>query len=285
MTHTPSKEDIHDALRGITIPAQPQILVDIQIEQANPQPDLRYIANLISRDPGLAGSILKVVNSPFFGMSKTITDINHAAEMLGMTMLVNILTGISIKGSMSDGDIVALGNFWDSAIDIAQTMSALAKKLRLRQTDEAYVLGLFHNCGIPLLLQKYPDYLQVLQKSYQNPDNAIVDTEFSLIKTHHAVIGYYVARSWHLPPHLCDIINRHHHADDFLAMDDPASPDAKRLLAILKMAEHMCETSNKLGQQKTDHEWNRIHPVVFDILGIHQDRYENLREDIMELGT
>ncbi len=285
MAHSPSKDYIEGALRGITIPAQPQILVDIQIELASPQPDLRHIASLISDDPGIAGSILKVVNSPFFGMSKTITDINRAADMLGMTMLVNILTGISIKGSMSDNNIVALGNFWDSAMDIAQTTAALAKKLRLRQTDEAYALGLFHNCGIPLLLQKHPDYLQVLQKCYQNPDDTLVDTEFSLIKTNHAVIGHYVASSWHLPAHLCDIINRHHDAEAMLASDDTSSVDAKRLLATLKMAEHMCETSNKLGQQETDHEWNRIHLLVLDVLEINQDRYENLREDIMELGT
>jgi len=32
--------------------------------------------------------------------------------------------------------------------------------------DEAYTLGLFHDCGIPILMEKYDDYAQTIQSAY-----------------------------------------------------------------------------------------------------------------------
>ena len=60
-----TQEQINKILQGIRIPAQPQILVDLQMEQAMPDPDIRQIARLISQDVGLSGTMLKFVNSPF----------------------------------------------------------------------------------------------------------------------------------------------------------------------------------------------------------------------------
>ena len=58
-------DQIKHILQGIKIPPQPQILVDLQMEQVMPDPDLRQIARLISQDVGLSGTMLKFVNSPF----------------------------------------------------------------------------------------------------------------------------------------------------------------------------------------------------------------------------
>ena len=75
MANALTQEQIINVLQGIKIPPQPQILVDLQIEQIMPDPDLNSIANLISRDVGLTGTILKVVNSPFYGLTNKITSV------------------------------------------------------------------------------------------------------------------------------------------------------------------------------------------------------------------
>jgi HD-like signal output (HDOD) protein len=53
MSQELTAEQIQQALQGITIPPQPQIMVDLQFEQYMPDPDLETIAKLISQDPGL----------------------------------------------------------------------------------------------------------------------------------------------------------------------------------------------------------------------------------------
>ena len=78
------------------------------MEQVMPDPDINRIAELIKQDVGLAGTVLKVVNSQFYGLSNEITSIQQAVGLLGMNSVVNIVNGISIKSSMTDDTIKSL---------------------------------------------------------------------------------------------------------------------------------------------------------------------------------
>ena len=112
-------EQIENVLHGIKIPPQPQILVDLQIEQIMPDPDLDQIAALIRRDVGLTGTMLKVVNSPFYGLTNKITSVSQAVSLIGLDSVINIINGVSIKSEMSDETITSMNRFWDTANDIA----------------------------------------------------------------------------------------------------------------------------------------------------------------------
>lgn len=97
-----SEEQILRIMQGIKIPPQPQILVDLQMEQVMPDPDMGRIAKLISQDVGLSGTVLKVVNSPFYGLKNRITSVHQAVCLIGLDSVVNIINGLSIKSQMSD---------------------------------------------------------------------------------------------------------------------------------------------------------------------------------------
>src|SRR5690606_5103025 len=101
-------EQNHRVLQGISVPPQPQIMVDLQMEQVMPEPDLRNIARLISQDPGLSGALLKTVNSSFFGLTNRIASILQAVNLLGCNSVINLINAQSIKGELSDDAIVAL---------------------------------------------------------------------------------------------------------------------------------------------------------------------------------
>ena len=85
---TVTQENIENILKGITIPSPPQIIADLQMEMAMPEPDLNEMADMISKDPGLAGGVLKTLNSPFYG-NRDIASISQAVMMLsrGVIML------------------------------------------------------------------------------------------------------------------------------------------------------------------------------------------------------
>ncbi len=97
-----------------------------------PDPDLEVIAKLISQDPGLSGSLLKIVNSPYYGLSNKIASIQRAVNLLGSRSIINLINAQSIKGEMNDDTIVTLNRFWDTAQDVAMTCltwpSALAPR-------------------------------------------------------------------------------------------------------------------------------------------------------------
>jgi HD-like signal output (HDOD) protein len=279
-------EQMQKALQGISVPPQPQIMVDLQMEQVMPSPDLRTIAKLISQDPGLSGALLKIVNSSFFGLAKRVASIQQAVNLLGCNRVINLINAQSIRGELSDETIVTLNRFWDTAQDVAMTCLTLAKRIGYPAPDEAYTLGLFHNCGIPLMVKRFPNYMTVLEEAYYNAgaERRVVDTENRLLNTNHAVVGYFTAKSWNLPLHLCEAIASHHNALSLFGDEVGCDAQLKTLLAILKMAEHICESHRVLGNQAEDHEWQSIEQLVLEYVGLSGYDFENLRESIRELG-
>ena len=287
MSQELTSEQIQQALQGISVPPQPQIMVDLQMEQYMPDPDLEVIARLISQDPGLSGALLKIVNSSYYGLSNKIASIQRAVNLLGSRSIINLINALSIKGEMSDDTIVTLNRFWDTAQDVAMTCLTLAKRTGAQAVDEAYALGLFHDCGVPLMLKRFPQYMTVLEQAYANagPESRIVDTENTAFNTNHAVVGYYTAKSWRLPEHVTDAIANHHNALAIFSDESTRNPQLKNLLAILKMAEHICSSYRVLGNQAVDHEWAAVGPLVLDYVGLSEYDFESMKLSIRELGA
>ncbi|WP_077529228.1 HDOD domain-containing protein [Vreelandella utahensis] len=277
-------EQIHNVLQGIRIPPQPQIMVDLQMEQAMPDPDIEQIAKLIRQDVSLSGMMLKFVNSPFLQHSNQISSIEQAVALLGPTTVINIINGLSIKGEMSDQAIRAMTRFWDTATDIAQVSAHVARAIGAKNPDESYAVGLFHNAGIPLMMERFPDYDDVMMESYARDEPRLIDVENRMLNTNHAVVGYYVAKSWNLPRHLCEVIAEHHNVQQVFAQTGTRAQERKTLLATLKIAEHVCGNFSILGQQEVDHEWQRLEQDVLIHTGLTQYDLEEMAQNFRDMG-
>lgn len=283
-----SAEQIQQSLQGISVPPQPQIMVDLQMEQYMPDPDLETIAKLISQDPGLSGALLKIVNSPYYGLHNKITSIQRAVNLLGSRSIINLINAQSIKGELHDDTIVILNRFWDTAQDVAMTCLNLAKRIGLENVDEAYALGLFHDCGVPLMLKQFPNYMSTLEDAYANAsaECRVVDTENHLFNTNHAVVGYYTSKSWRLPDHVSQAIANHHNALAIFSDDSSRnSSQLKNLLAILKMSENICASHRVLGNQAEDHEWDCVSGLVLDYIGLSEYDFQIQKQEIRDLAA
>ena len=259
-----NSDQISKVLQGISIPPQPQILVDLQVEQVSEDPDLDHVTHLISQDVALSGMVLKFVNSPMLGIAQNISSIGHAVRLIGMNGIINIVNGLSIKGQMSDERIVQLNSFWDTAMDIAMTSALIAKHIGYKKHEEAYLLGLFQNAAIPLMQGRFNDYQSTIELSYSTPNKRIIDIENERYNTNHAVVGYYTARSWFLPQHICDAIAEHHNIHYLFQQERQKDSHKKTLLAILKIAEHLCGNFKHLGHQNIDYEWENNAELIME---------------------
>lgn len=279
-----TEQQIQQMLQGIRVPPQPQVLVDLQMEQVMPDPDINRIAELISKDVGLAGTMLKFVNSPFYGLANKITSIEQAVSLLGIPTVVNILNGLAIKGEMSDDNITALTRFWDNANDTAMVCARVAKQVGHPNPDEAYSLGLFHNAGIPLMMQRFENYLEFLEGSNTEQCERIIDVENERFSTNHCVVGYYISRSWNLPLHLCQVIAEHHSTKRIFAKPDGGVPTQKTLHAILKVAEHICGNYRLFNNLSEDLEWQKNSKQILEHLGLTELDIDDLKESFGDMG-
>ena len=262
-------------MKGIDIPPRPAALQVVMAERNAEYPDLGKIAATISADVSLSAGVLKTINSPLYGMRREISSIQQAVTLLGFRTVANLVTGISLRLASGDTSKLHLDRFWDSASDVALLASNLSRQLMVSDPEETYTFGLFHDCGIPLLMRKYSDYMQVLQEANRS-EESLTEVEECHYPTNHAVVGYYVAHSWHIPKRICNSI-LNHHSTEMLVLEDQ---EESNLIALIHLAQHIGHEYRRLTD---DLEWERIGLNVLNYLDIDRASYCELKDDLSSM--
>lgn len=271
--------DIHSSLEqfqaSYRVPPSPHVVTRLLHKLQEQEPDIDSLAGIIAEDVSLAALVLKTVNSPLFGMRSKVSSIKRAANLLGLLNISNIVIALALKKSFEDNAVCA-ENFWDSPFNVANIAANVARRVPGVLADEAYLLGLFHNSGQALMLQKFPDYAQLLHRCDKGCAENVCELEERAFGTHHATLGYFLARGWGLPKKMATLIYQHHHADMWL--HDEAGEDAL-LLAVLKMSEHIDHLHWGADQ---DPEWEQIGAAVLSMVGMSQPDFDEFAEDMLE---
>ena len=273
-----SEPDFTKLIRSYNIPPQPHILSSIQ----NADDDINKIASIISQDVALSSGLLQTINSPYYGLKNHITSIQQAAVLLGLKAVKNIVNCQLLQAEAGNFKNKDLSDFWQSATDVANTAALIVQTLGFGSTDEVYTLGLFHNCGIPILMDKHEDYLSTLQSAYNTDNLRITDIENKHYSTNHAVLGYMVSRIWKLPEHLRIAIRDHHNFERLSFKSSNYGTEADTILAILKMSEHISHVHSILGHEREDKEWNSIKANLLDFLGISDFDFDDISHLVIE---
>lgn len=278
MSSSPITPNDKDILSGIYIPPQPGLIG--QVKQCGA--DLDKIGQVISIDPGVSAAVIKIVNSPVFGLAQKIGSIPQAVVMLGVDRVVGILKTLLLKQSMAHIDTrIDMNLFWQSSLSVATVASTICRQLNLAMADEAYTLGLFHNCGVPVMAARYSNYQKVMEFSYSREDGRIASEEFANFGVHHAAAGYRITRVWNLPKVIGLAVKNHHSVARVLDDQSIENPTLKTLLCVLKMAEHMVNLPEKMAQSDIDFEWQKVGGKVLEFIGLSEYDFEDL-EDAMK---
>ena len=270
------EDKISAGVSGFQVPVKPEILTSIDLLMTSKEPDIEKIAALISSDVGLSASILKIINSPMYGMNRRVSKIKQAVMMLGLKTINSLVTAILLKQSFSGKSSISLERFWDDANDIANAMIFIGSKVKTKiPVEMLYTIGLFHDCGIPLLALKYENYKDVLIEA-NTSDESFITVEEKHYQTNHAVLGYYVSSSWHLPKEICQLILQHHDNRYLLSKIDY---EYKIAFAALKAAENMVERAKRFNYSE---DWQESEELILDVLGLSVVDYADLDADFAE---
>lgn len=266
-----------ELLKGIDIPPQPQVLRVIMAERQKADADLRKIAAAITKDVGLSAAMLRAANSPAFGLRQKATAISQAVMLLGMGNTVSLVTGLSLRMVMSGKGKVRLERFWDTAADTATICSILAQRFNIMAADQAHMLGLFHDCGIPLLMQRFPNYLEILRKANTDAQESITTIEDQHFDTNHAVVGYLVGRSWFLAEEIREVILHHH--DEVLLSNQNGGPLVNQI-SLLILSEYLCHLYHR---ESIDVAWQRVGNSIMKLFNLDEADIHELSEDMKDI--
>ncbi len=259
----------------IKIPPQPAILLEIDRLINSPNNQLTAIGKLITKDVGLSAAIFKLVNSSFYKSPAPITSIQKAITVLGLSQVSNLIKGLSLRGAIG-GNELAYEKFWERSDEIATLCAIIANKQLSAcniPVDQSYMAGLFHECGVPILMQRFPQYCQTfrLNQGSHWPDFYEEDIHF---QTDHTIVGFLVTKHWNLPEYICQAVRFHH---DLLHVDHAALT----LVSILQMARHL---HKKLHHIK-DTEWGQMGDQVLEEIGVGREGSIEFMEDVLETFT
>lgn len=277
MTTSDDESHINKILAGAKIPPAPHVLNRLHRELQKDEPVLSEMANILAQDVGLSALVLRSVNSPFFGLRTKAKSIQHATSLLGMRNVVNIVAGLALRRAFDENGGANPPNYWDSPFNVAMAATSVARAVRFPNPDEAYMLGLFHNAGHLLLVRYFEDYRAFMTAHINDTDQLFATQEDNRYNTNHAVLGYFLARAWGLDKKVANVIRDHHSIQERFSMKRIAAEEELSLLAILKIAEHI----DKLfwGYQP-DHEWLSIQDQVLDYIGLSEQDFNDLQQDI-----
>ena len=278
MNAADSEKQLEKLLNGVDIPPCPAILVDIDRELAKDAPDQREIARLISKDVALSGHVMQVANSPAFSTGHKLSSIIQALNILGSRQLFNLVVSQLLKIALSGKPEVPMDRFWETSAQTARLSAELARRLRGVRPDVAYTFGLFHDCGIPLLMKRFPQVREVLAQANASEDRKFTDVEDEHLGTNHAVVGYFLARRWRLPPDVSEAV-LHHHDYAMLARSDLLSATSRQVIAITVLAEQVIRLH--AGDDSLQ-EWGKAAPHACELFGLSLGAVDDLIEDMCE---
>jgi HD-like signal output (HDOD) protein len=275
---TPKLENYESILKDLAIPPRPEALTRMFEEMSKDEPDLARVGKIVQADPAMTAGVLQVANSPLLGLNRKVGSISQALSLLGLKNISNIATGIAIRQSLKgSGDGKTFEKFWDSAEYTALISGYLATRLRGIPADVAFTFGLFHDCGVPILMMRFPRYKDALKKAKSHPGEIFSAIEEDATGTSHAILGYFLAKSWGLPDDLCQAVLLHH---DLRAFNDKHTPEAVRnLIALVHLAEYM--QSRVMGNEG-DADWEVFEAPILDHFGLNDEDMANLTDAIAE---
>lgn len=174
--------------------------------------DMGKVADTISKDVSLTSKILRVVNSPFYGLGHEISTISQALVVLGaratrsLTLSFSILTMCQVDGT-SAFDYSA---FWTRSLNTAAIARELAFAAGLRTEEEAFLAGLLQNIGVMVIARCVPEVYARIAGDATDMLAPSLEAERDHMGIDHVEVAKLLFEKWNLPASLCIPIYYHH---------------------------------------------------------------------------
>ena len=249
---------------GVRIPPQPKVVIDMQKLLLGDDYDVRSVAKVISQDPGIVAMLFKAAQSPVFKRSRKLETLEQVLMTIGIKQTFNLVQAIALSTTVSDGTRKAFDLFWTRAQEVAR-MAAIIADERVSVCnvfpDQAYMAGIFHECGVPVLMMRFPEYCGTLRLEKACCWPSLAD-EDARLNVDHVSVGYLVARHWKLPDFVCTAIRYHHE----MPMEELGATAS--LVCLLQLAIHFYHRLN----DQADPLWDTLGgPVMAELALVRED--------------
>ncbi len=254
----------------------PEVFLRVNQLLDDPECTGTQIAEVISQDPGLTAQLLRMANSPVYGLSKEVDTVVRAVNIIGtkrLRYLVLATTSLKVFDGIPN-DLISMDDFWLHSLYCGLAAKTLADDIKGLQPDALFVAGQLHDIGQLLMYSRLPELArEVVMRSIEEPgEPALYLSEREVIGFDHAQLGAQLARDWHWPAMLVATIGWHHEpekADEF-----------QKETAVVHIANSLAVLAELDTGDTEETDAPRIHPLAWETIGLNEEIIPEVLESI-----
>jgi len=207
-----SPKQLIDDVKGLVSLPEACVRINEMVDDPNSSAD--DIGKVLSQDPSLTVRILKIANSPFYGLSNQVETVARAVAIMGTKQLRDMVLATSAARTF-DGipnNLISMKEFWFHNIACGIASRVLAENHLKGKVDSLFVAGLLHDIGQLVMFNKLPDQSRevLVQTLEASSSEEMYHAEKKILGFTHCDVGVELAREWHLPPLYQECIAFHH---------------------------------------------------------------------------
>lgn len=201
----------------------------------NPNTNSAKLGKMIGRDQAIATKILSIANSPMYGLRRKVTTIDFAILVLGFLEIKKIVLALSLMESFKNKTDKYLDQkeFWMHSLITGNAAKRITEDLGYRIGGEAFIAGLLHDLGIPVIHKYFHSSFIDITNSVNEGGMKFLEAEVNSLGYDHQEIGTFLAEKWNLPIGLCDTVQYHH--------TPSKTADNQILASIVHLADYMTQ--------------------------------------------
>jgi putative nucleotidyltransferase with HDIG domain len=195
----------------------PHIAIHLNRLIADDSSTMHDFEAIIKMDPTMVLRILRVANSPYFGLRQKVSSISRAIVVIGINNLRNMIVTDSLKNIFKETQTNAAfsrNQLWLHCAAAAICSQMIMERIFGQNGEDAFLCGILHDIGMIVEDQTAHDLFLKACESRSDQSLSISVYEKEVIGTDHCEIGYLLAKDWQLPAEICEGIQKHHQQPD-----------------------------------------------------------------------
>ncbi len=180
------------------LPTIPRVTQQLIESFSSEDVSVNEIANQLSADPALSAKLLRLANSAYFHVSRTIGTVDDALKMLGFVMVRNLVLGNGMVAAFRNTPGMNLKQFWLYNLYTACASRWLAGAAGVN-SDMVFTLGLMHGIGQLQMHAGMPAAMVPLDKQMNVLDAGRAALEKQALGFHYGDVTAELGKIWHFP--------------------------------------------------------------------------------------
>lgn len=255
-------ENVSRAIAAINeLPTLPKLYLELEEELNSEDSSVTRIGQLISSDVSMTASILKMVNSSFFGIYSKVSSPVKAVTLLGLNTIKGLVLGVHLFGSVDDNhpdfSIQSLSEHCMYTGLLAKEIINIEKGGR-EMEEQAFLAGFLHDLGKLVLFSSFPEKYSEVLRTLNSEHVSTYQAEADILGFSHAEVGAYLLALWGFDADVVNAVFSHH---------DPSKQDKCEVSPAL--AVHIANSFEHELNVKNEH----YDPHLLDAVWLEQNGF------------